>query len=97
MPRGNPSPKVAITVDPQIHEMAIAAAARDGESLSAWITQAIRQRLQNEDGLRAILEWELENGAFTAEELQEAREYVLDEIRRYEQRRRKQKRRAKTA
>ena len=96
MPRGNPSPKVAITVNQQVHDMAIAAAARDGESLSAWITEAIRQRLQNEDGLRAVLEWELEHGAFTAEELAAAREYVFDEVRRYEERRRKP-RKAKTA
>src|ERR1700689_5221764 len=29
MPRGNPSPKPAITVDPEIHENILAAAARD--------------------------------------------------------------------
>jgi hypothetical protein len=36
MPRGNPSPKLAITVDPDIHENILAAAARDGVSVSAW-------------------------------------------------------------
>ena len=34
MPRGNPSPKLAITVDPDIHENILVAAARDkGERL----------------------------------------------------------------
>ena len=34
MPRGNPSPKLAITVNPDIHENILAAAARDrGERL----------------------------------------------------------------
>jgi hypothetical protein len=36
MPRGNPSLKLAITVDPDIHENILAAAARDGMSVSAW-------------------------------------------------------------
>ncbi len=87
MPRGNPSPKIAITVDPQIHEMAATAAEQDGVSLSAWITEAIRRRLQNEAGLAAVAEWELENGAFTDEELAEAEEYVLNEMREWVKRR----------
>src|ERR1017187_5297942 len=42
MPRGNPSPKLAITIDPDIHENILAAAARDGVSVSAWMTAAAR-------------------------------------------------------
>jgi predicted HicB family RNase H-like nuclease len=42
MPRGNPSPKIAITVDPNIHENILAAAARDGVSVSAWMSTAAR-------------------------------------------------------
>ncbi len=40
MPHGNPSPKLAITVDPEIHENILAAAAREGISVSAWMTGA---------------------------------------------------------
>lgn len=80
MPRGNPSPKIAITVDPQVHDMATASADAEGVSLSAWITEAIRRRLQNEEGLRAVAEWELEHGAFTKEELSEAMREVTAEI-----------------
>ena len=35
MPRGNPSPKLAITIDPDIHGNVLTAAARDGVSVSA--------------------------------------------------------------
>jgi hypothetical protein len=35
MPRGNPSPKLAITVDPEIHENILAAAA-DRNERRAW-------------------------------------------------------------
>ena len=43
MPRGNPSPKLAITVDPDVHENILSAAARDGVSVSAWMTMAARE------------------------------------------------------
>jgi hypothetical protein len=46
MPRGNPSPKLAITVDPEVHRNILAAAARDGVSVSAWMTGAAREALR---------------------------------------------------
>ena len=46
MPRGNPSPKLAITVDPEIHENILAAAAREVVSVSAWMTSAARDALR---------------------------------------------------
>ena len=54
MPRGNPSPKLAITIDPAVHESIQAAAARDGVSISAWMTNAAREALQRRAGLAAI-------------------------------------------
>ena len=36
MPRGTPSPKLAITVDPEVHRQIVEAAAADGVSVSAW-------------------------------------------------------------
>jgi hypothetical protein len=57
MPRGNPSPKLAITVDPDVHENILAAAARDGVSVSAWMTAAARQALQRRAGLAAVALW----------------------------------------
>jgi hypothetical protein len=76
MPRGNPSPKLAITVDPDVHARVVAAAAAEGVSVSAWITAAARHALKLRDGLAAVAEWEAEHGEFTREELDAARQRV---------------------
>lgn len=80
MPRGRPSPKLGITVDPDVHERVLTAAAQQGVSVSAWMTAAARRSLLVEDGLRAVQEWEREHGAFTADELKAARARLADEI-----------------
>jgi hypothetical protein len=76
MPRGRPSPKVAITVDPDVHEQVLAAAAEEGVSVSAWMTTAARRALLVRDGLRAVAEWEAEHGGLSEEELAAARRRV---------------------
>lgn len=73
MPRGNPSPKLAITIDPEVHQNILAAAARDGVSVSAWMTSAARQALQRRAGLTAIAQWEKQHGPFSAQEMAQAR------------------------
>lgn len=80
MPRGKPSPKLAITVDADVHAQVMAAAAREGVSVSAWMTSAARRALLVRDGLRAVDEWEKEHGAFTQEELEAARRRIADEV-----------------
>ena len=80
MPRGNPSPKLAITVDPDVHGRVVTAAAQDGMSVSAWMTEAARRALLVRDGLSAVAEWERTNGSFTAEEMTEARQRVASEL-----------------
>ena len=80
MPRGRPSPKLAITVDPDVHQQVLAAAADDGVSVSAWMTAAARRALLVRDGLRAVAEWEREHGRLTDEELGAARRRVADEV-----------------
>ena len=80
MPRGKPSPKLAITVDADVHAQVMAAAARQGVSVSAWMTSAARRALLVRDGLHGVDEWEREHGAFTAEELEAARRRVADEV-----------------
>jgi hypothetical protein len=82
MPRGNPSPKLAITIDPDIHEDILRAAARERVSVSAWMTAAARQALQRRAGLAAVAQWEKQHGAFTTEEMNEARRSVLVQLRR---------------
>ena len=81
MPRGNPSPKLAITVDPDIHENVRAAAAREGVSVSAWMTTAAREALKRRAGLAAVEQWEKQHGRFTSEEMNEARRSVRAQLR----------------
>lgn len=76
MPRGNPSPKLAITVDPDVYERVLEAAKAEGSSVSAWMTAAARRALTVRDGLAAVAEWEAENGALTEAELDAARKRV---------------------
>ena len=76
MPRGQPSPKVAITIDPAVHAGVVAAARADGVSISAWMTDAARQALKLREGLAAVGEWEAEHGPLTAAELAAARRRV---------------------
>jgi len=80
MPRGNPSPKLAITVDPDVHKKILAAAARDGMSVSAWITLAAREALHRRAGLAAIAGWERQQGPFSADEMNEARRRVRAQL-----------------
>ena len=81
MPRGNPSPKLAITVDPAIHEKVLVAAARDGVSVSAWMTVAAREALQRRAGLAAVELWEKQHGSFSAYEMNTARRSVRAQLR----------------
>jgi len=81
MPRGNPSPKLAITIDPDVHENVLAAAARDGVSVSAWMTVAAREALRRRAGLEAVARWEKQHGRFSAEEMNEARRRVRAQLR----------------
>jgi hypothetical protein len=80
MPRGNPSPKLAITVDPEVHAQVIAAAQEDGTSVSAWMTTAARRALLVRDGLQAVAEWEAEQGALTDAEMAAARRRVAQAV-----------------
>ncbi len=81
MPRGNPSPKLAITVSPDVHQDILAAAAREGVSVSAWMTAAAREALRRRAGLAAVALWEEQQGHFTAEEMNEARRSVRAQLR----------------
>jgi hypothetical protein len=80
MPRGKPSPKLAITVDPDVHDQVLQAAAAEGLSVSAWMTKAARRALLVRDGLAAVAEWEAEHAALTAAELAAARDRVASQM-----------------
>jgi hypothetical protein len=80
MPRGNPAVKLAITVDSAVHARVVDAAEAEGTSLSAWMTEAARDKLRVMDGLAAVAEWETENGPLTPVEREAARRRVLNEM-----------------
>jgi hypothetical protein len=80
MPRGHPSPKLAITVDADVHQRVKEAAAEDHVSVSAWMTHAARAALTVRDGLLAVAEWETENGPLTEAELDAARRRVAAQL-----------------
>lgn len=81
MPRGKPSPKLAITVDPDVHAGVVAAASEEGVSVSAWMTNAARRALLVRDGLKAVADWEAEHGRLSEAELADARKRVAEEFR----------------
>lgn len=81
MPRGNPSPKIAITINPDVHEDIQSAAAREGVSVSAWMTAAAREALRRRAGLAALDEWEKQHGPFSVEEMDDARRRVRAQLR----------------
>jgi hypothetical protein len=77
MPRGNPAIKLAVSVDADVHSKVLDAAAAEGKSVSAWITEAARRALLVRDGLAAVREWEAEHGALTRAELAAARSRIV--------------------
>jgi hypothetical protein len=80
-PRGNPSPKLAITIDPDVHKDILAAAAREGVSVSGWMTAAAREALRRRAGLAAVALWEKQHGRFTAKEMDDAHRNVRAQLR----------------
>ena len=80
MPRGKPSPRIPVTLDLDLRDQIVAAAADEGISVSDWLSAAARRALVVRNGLAAVAEWEAEHGAFTENEMAEARQRVLAEI-----------------
>jgi hypothetical protein len=80
VPRGKPSPKLAITVDADVHARVVDAAAAEGVSVSAWMTSAARRALLVRDGLAAVAEWEAEHATLTESELAAARQRVASQV-----------------
>ncbi len=73
--------KMSISMDAELAERIRAAAEAEGRSVSAWISEVLAKRLRR-DNLRMMLdEYEAEHGAFTDEEMAQARQDLkLDEI-----------------
>jgi hypothetical protein len=64
--------RFSVTMPPDLGEGVRRAAARQGTSVSTWLSQAAADKLRNELLGIALDEWETEDGAFTEAELDEA-------------------------
>lgn len=82
MPRGSPAPKLAITVDSDVHAKVLRAAAQENMSVSAWMTAAARQALKVREGLEAVAQWEAQHGPLADDELEAARRRLAEPPRR---------------
>jgi hypothetical protein len=71
--------KRSVSLDAEVAAAAEAAAAEDGVSFSAWLSDAAERRLRVREGLLGVAEWEAEAGALTAEE-RAAGEALLDRL-----------------
>ena len=64
--------RFSVTMPPELGEGVRQAAARQGISVSAWLSEAAADRLRNELLGTALDAWESEDGTFTEAELDEA-------------------------
>jgi len=64
--------RFSVTMPPDLGEGVRQAAARQGTSVSTWLTEAAADKLRNELLGAALDQWEAEDGPFTADELDEA-------------------------
>lgn len=64
--------RLSVTMAPEIGAAVREAAAREGTSVSAWLSVAAAQRLRNELLGVALDMWEAEDGPFSDEELDAA-------------------------
>jgi hypothetical protein len=68
--------KRSISLPPDLAEDIDKEAAMEGTTFSAWLAAAAAHHLKLAVARRVMAEWEAENGAFTEEELAEARARV---------------------
>ena len=71
--------KRSVSLDSDVAAAAEAAAAEDGVSFSAWLSDAAERRLRVREGLKGVAEWEADEGVLTAEE-RAAGEALLDRL-----------------
>ena len=69
--------KRSVSLDAEVAAAANAAAAADGVSFSAWLSEAADRRLRVREGLQGVAEWGAGAGTLTAEE-RAAGEALLD-------------------
>jgi hypothetical protein len=71
--------KRSVSIASDVASAAEQAAAADGVSFSAWLSEAAERRLRVREGMRGVSDWEDEAGKLTAEE-RAAGEALLDRL-----------------
>lgn len=71
--------KRSVSLDSDVAAAAEEAAAEDGVSFSAWLSDAAQRRLRVREGLKGVAEWEAEAGPLTPAE-RAAGEALLDRL-----------------
>jgi hypothetical protein len=61
--------KISVSLDDAAYDAAVKQADAVGVSLSAWLSRAALHEARIAAGLRAVAEWEAENGPLTADEV----------------------------
>jgi predicted transcriptional regulator len=65
--------KLSVSVEPMLARRMRAAAEASGQSLSAFVADAVEQRLKLDAARQLLEEWEAEHGPVTEEERQRVR------------------------
>lgn len=82
----SPVVKRSISFPADLDAAVTAAAQLSGESVSAWVTGVLADRIASDhrlhqqrlsDGLEAVREWEADNGAFTEAELAAGQDWFI--------------------
>lgn len=71
--------KRSVSIDAEVAAAAESAAAEDGVSFSAWLSEAAHRQLLVREGLCGVVEWEQGAGALSPDELA-AGEVLLDRL-----------------
>jgi len=74
--------KRSISMPPDLDAEIAAAAAQAGMSYSAWLADAARKEFTIRAGLAGVSQFEQDHGAFTPEELAEARQWAATAVER---------------
>lgn len=72
--------KRSVSIPPDLDAQIEAAAAEAGVTYSAWLAATARKEFTIRAGLKAVAEFELEQGAFSPEEITEAEQWAREAL-----------------
>lgn len=72
----SPVSRRSISLPEELDEAVEAAAVAAGLSVSAWLADVVDRHFTIQRGLASVAEWEAEHGAFTEDELDDARTWA---------------------